>query len=122
MLLVGALLATNSFQAMRGLDFGLPRDQRPLGFERASSVVITLRAGGTLELDGRPIVAAELLDALRPRLASNAATLVVLRPEPEATYGEMVSIYDLLRRAGGAGVPVSNLAVSTRRDRDPFWY
>ena len=119
-LLVVFFLVTNLFAATRGLDFGLPAsDERAIVVDRAGAVVVAILPGGALEFDGEPMPPERLADALRPKLAANPTMPVILRPDPDATYGEMIAIYDLLR--GSAGVAAETIAIPTQREIDQFW-
>jgi biopolymer transport protein ExbD len=121
-LLIIFFMVTSTFAATRGLDFALPKDDKQQQIEREESVLITIRPGGALEVDGKPMRAEQILDYLKPILEVNQIKPVIIRPEPEAAYGDMVRIYDLLRRGKDAGVEVRNISIPTQREIEQFWY
>jgi biopolymer transport protein ExbD len=121
-LLIIFFMVTNTFAATRGLDFALPKDERATTIEKEESVLISVRPGGSLEVDGRAMRLEQVLDYLKPKLERNPGKPVIIRPEPEAPYGEMVRVYDLLRRGKELGVEVKNITIPTQREIDQFWY
>ncbi len=121
-LLIIFFMVTNTFAATRGLDFALPKDERATTIEKEESVLISIRAGGALEVDGKAMRLEQVLDYLKPKLERNPAKPVIIRPEPEASYGDMISVYDLLRRGKENGVEVKNITIPTQREIDQFWY
>ena len=121
-LLIIFFMVTNTFAATRGLDFALPKDERATTIEKEDSVLITIHAGGTIEVDGKSMRLEQILDYLKPKLAVNQTKPVIIRPEPEASYGDMVRVYDVLRRGKDVGVEVKNITIPTQREIDQFWY
>ena len=121
-LLIIFFMVTNTFAATRGLDFALPKEERATTIEKEESVLISIRPGGALEVDGRAMRAEQILDYLKPKLEVNKTKPVIIRPEPEASYGDMIKIYDLLRRGKDHGVEVRNITIPTQREIDQFWY
>lgn len=121
-LLIIFFMVTNTFAATRGLDFALPKDERATTIEKEESVLITIHPGGTLEVDGKSMRLEQILDYLKPKLAVNQTKPVIIRPEPEASYGDMVRVYDVLRRGKDVGVEVKNITIPTQREIDQFWY
>jgi len=122
-LLIIFFMVTSTFAATRGLDFALPKeDKNPPIIEKEESVLISIRPGGALEVDGKPMRAEGILDYLKPKLERNPGKPVIIRPEPNAAYGDMVKIYDLLRRGKELGVEVRNISIPTQREIDQFWY
>lgn len=121
-LLIIFFMVTNTFAATRGLDFALPKDDRATQIEKEDSVLISIRPGGALEVDGRAMRHDQLLDYLKPKLEKNQTKPVIIRPEPETAFGEMVRVYDLLRRGKDLGVEVRNITIPTQREIDQFWY
>ena len=122
-LLIIFFMVTNTFAATRGLDFAIPKEDRstPL-VEREESVLISIHAGGAIEVDGRGMRADQILDYLKPKLAINQTKPVIIRPDPDSAYGDMVRVYDVLREGKDKGVEVRNINVPTQREIDQFWY
>lgn len=122
-LLIIFFMVTSTFAATRGLDFALPKeDKNPPIIEKEEAVLIAIRPGGVLEVDGKPMQMGGILDYLKPKLERNPGKPVIIRPDPTAAYGDMVSVYDLLRRGKDLGVEVRNISIPTQREIDQFWY
>lgn len=122
-LLIIFFMVTSTFAATRGLDFALPKeDKNPPIIEKEEAVLIAIRPGGALEVDGRPMQLGGILDYLKPKLTNNPNKPVIIRPDPNAAYGDMVRVYDLLRRGKDLGVEVRNISLPTQREIDQFWY
>jgi len=122
-LLIIFFMVTNTFSATRGLDFALPKEEKnPPQIEREESVLIEVRPGGSFFVDGKPMAAGAILDYLRPKLAINQTKPVIIRPDPESSYGDMVKVYDVLRGGKDQGVEVKNISIPTQREIDQFWY
>jgi biopolymer transport protein ExbD len=122
-LLIIFFMVTNTFAATRGLDFAIPKDDKstPL-VEREESVLISIHPGGAIEVDGRSMRADQILEYLKPKLERNATKPVIIRPDPDAAFGDMVKVYDVLREGKSKGVEVRNINVPTQREIDQFWY
>ncbi len=122
-LLIIFFMVTNTFAATRGLDFAVPKEDRnPPSIEREESVLISVRQGGQIDVDGRPMALGEILQYLRPKLERNPLKPVILRPDPEAAYGDMVKVYDLLRGGKDNGLEIKNISIPTQREIEQFWY
>ena len=122
-LLVIYFMLTVTFSASKGLDFALPEDQDTDVIEPLEAVLVEVLPGGDLRVDGRPMVLGELLGYLAPKLAVNPGKPVILRPLPDATYGSMVAVYDLLRQGREAlGLERDiQIALPTEREMAEFW-
>lgn len=141
-LLIIFFMVTSTFAATRGLDFALPKDDKnPPVVEKEESVLISIRPGGSLEVDGRPMQISGIFNYLKPKLEPNPIKPVIIRPEPTAAYGDMVSVYDTLRQfrlvdrklVTREDVPSLtdeqwedarniNVSIPTQREIDQFWY
>jgi biopolymer transport protein ExbD len=122
-LLIIFFMVTNTFAATRGLDFAIPKEEKNAAqIEREESVLISIHPGGAIEVDGHAMRADQILDYLKPKLERNPAKPVIIRPDPDAAYGDMVKVYDVLRQGKDKGVEVKNISVPTQREIDQFWY
>lgn len=122
-LLIIFFMVTNTFAATRGLDFALPKEEKnPPLIEREESTLVEIRPGGQIVVDGRPMLAGEILDYLKPKLERNPLKPVIIRPDQDAAYGDMVRVYDILRGGKDQGVEVKNISIPTQREIDQFWY
>ena len=123
-LLIIYFMLTATFAATRGLDFAFPEeeDDPPL-IEREESTLIEIMPDRSLMVDGQPMRLDGLLDYIRPFLDADPRRPVIIRPDPAAPYGEMVRVFDHLRRAPElAGIEVRNIAIPTEREIQTFWY
>lgn len=122
-LLIIFFMVTNTFAATRGLDFALPKEEKtPPLIEKEESVLIEVRPGGTFVVDGSQKALSDILDYLKPKLERNPLKPVIIRPDPEAAYGDMVRVYDVLRGGKDKGVEVRNVSIPTQREIEQFWY
>jgi biopolymer transport protein ExbD len=122
-LLIIFFMVTTTFAATRGLDFALPKEEKnPPLIEKEEAVLIAIHPGGTLDVDGKPMPASQILDYLKPKLERNPLKPVIIRPDPDAAYGDMVKVYDVLRGGKDEGVEVRNISIPTQREIDQFWY
>lgn len=122
-LLIIFFMVTNTFAATRGLDFALPKDDKnQQAIEKEEAVLISIRPGGAIEVDGRGMRLNEILDYLKPRLERNQTKPVIIRPDQNAAYGDMVKVFDVLRAGKDKGVEVRNISIPTQREIDQFWY
>ena len=122
-LLIIFFMVTTTFAATRGLDFALPKeDKNPPLIEKEEAVLIAIHPGGTLDVDGKPMPTSQILDYLKPKLERNPLKPVIIRPDPDAAYGDMVKVYDVLRGGKDEGVEVRNISIPTQREIDQFWY
>ena len=122
-LLIIFFMVTNTFAATRGLDFAVPKeDKNTQTIEKQESVLLSVHAGGRFEADGRSIRLDEILDYLKPKLERDPLKPVIIRPDPDSSYGDMVRVFDVLRRGKDEGVEVRNISIPTQREIDQFWY
>ncbi len=124
-LLIIFFMLTNTFAATRGLDFALPKeDDSPPVIEKEESVLIEIQSGGQLVVDQKPMELSGLLDYLRPKLEANSRKPVIIKSDPEAPYGYMVEVFDVLRQ-GKDKLKLEkdiNISIPTQREIDSFWF
>lgn len=123
-LLIIYFMVTTTFAATRGLDFSLPpEDDTPPMVEKEEAVLIEIQPGGTYVVDQKPMQLSEILDYLKPKLERNPKKPVIIRPQPNAEYGYMVSVFDELRQAEDKiGMKVQNISIPTQREVEMFWF
>jgi biopolymer transport protein ExbD len=123
-LLIIYFMVTTTFAATRGLDFSLPQEEdTPPMVEKEEAVLIEIQAGGALVVDQKPMQLDEILDYLQPKLERNPRKPVIIRPQPDAAYGDMVDVFDELRQAEDKiGLEVQNISIPTQREIDMFWF
>jgi len=103
-LLIIYFMVTSVFSATRGLDFALPEDTDTPEIKQEDSIDVYVMPNGDIQVDSQTIIpAAEVSDRLLKyvfeKLEQNAEKPVILRTDPESTYGAMITVFDELRRA-----------------------
>ena len=83
----------------RGADVHLPNARRTTR-SHESSVVLTIDADGTVQLGASPIPRGAVAAAVRTALATRQGADVVLRGDAEASYGDVMGVFEELRIAG----------------------
>ena len=123
-LLIIYFMVTTTFAATRGLDFSLPKDDdTPPMIEKEESVLIEIQAGGLLMVDQKAMPLEDVLDYLKPKLEINQTKPVIIRPQENAQYGDMVDVFDELRQAKDKiGIEIKNISIPTQREIDMFWF
>jgi biopolymer transport protein ExbD len=123
-LLIIYFMVTTTFAATRGLDFSLPQEEdTPPMVEKEEAVLIEIQAGGALIVDQKPMQLGEILEYLKPKLERNPRKPVIIRPQQNAAYGDMVNVFDELRQANDKiGIEVKNISIPTQREIDMFWF
>ena len=121
-LLIIYFMLTTTFAATRGLDFALPEDDdSPPVIEPEDSVLVEILPGGDLLVDAKPMRVEEILDYLKPKLDNNPKKPVIIKPDPTAPYGAMVSVFDELRQGKVKIDHEVNVSIPTQREIDRFW-
>jgi len=149
-LLIVYFMVTTTFAATRGLDFSLPKDDdTPPIVEKEEAVLIEIRPAGDLVVDQEVKQLGDIFDYLKPKLERNPKKPVIIKPDPEAPYGQMVAVFDVLRRIKikqeGTAVQVYeidlraiqkaeeegeesdlgkdvNVSIPTQREIESFWF
>ena len=123
-LLIIYFMVTTTFAATRGLDFSLPQEEdTPPMVEKEEAVLIEIQAGGALIVDQKPMQLGEILEYLKPKLERNPRKPVIIRPQQNAAYGDMVNVFDELRQSKDKiGFEVKNISIPTQREIDMFWF
>jgi biopolymer transport protein ExbD len=123
-LLIIYFMITTTFAATQGLDFQLPKEENnPPTVEKEESVLIEIQPSGQLIVDNRPMQLDQVLEYLKPKLERNPLKPVIIRPDPDAPYGSMVTVFDELRQAKDKiGIQIKNISIPTQREIEAFWY
>lgn len=100
-LLIIYFMVTSVFSATRGLDFALPEDTNTPEIKQEDSIDVYVREGEALriEVDGKDTPLDQLIPYVFEKLKQNAEKPVILRTHPEGNYGNMITVFDELRRA-----------------------
>ncbi|NJL26675.1 MAG: biopolymer transporter ExbD [Thermoanaerobaculia bacterium] len=124
-LLIIYFMVTTTFAATRGLDFALPKeDDTPPIIEKEDSVLIEIRPGGEIVVDQKPMPLNEILEYLKPKLETNPKKPVIIKPDRNAHYGDMVAVFDVLRQGKDKlGLEKDiNVSIPTQREIETFWF
>ncbi len=98
-LLIVYFMVTTTFAATRGLDFALPKDDdTPPIVEKEEAVLVEIRSTGDVIVDQEVKQLGDIFDYLKPKLERNPKKPVIIKPDPDAPYGQMVAVFDTLRR------------------------
>jgi len=124
-LLIVYFMVTTTFAATRGLDFSLPKDDdTPPVVEKEDAVLIDIQPDGRLIVDQKQMELTEILEYLGPKLQNNPKKPVIIKPQPEAPYGMMVAVFDVLRQ-GKDELKLEkdiNVSIPTQREIESFWF
>ena len=145
-LLIVYFMVTTTFAATRGLDFSLPKDDdTPPVVEKEDSVLIAVTPAGEFLVDQKPMLSSEIIAYLKPKLEVNPKKPVIIKPDENSPYGNMVDVFDVLRRAklidgqlitrvDNPGLTEEeweekweegkdiNISIPTRREIESFWF
>jgi biopolymer transport protein ExbD len=91
-----------------GLHVSLPQAKAAEKLDRKPPVVLSLSKAGRVDLDGQDYALDQLIDAVQARLGEDKKQAIHLRADKEASYGDVVSLMDLLASHG-----LTRLAVLT---------
>ncbi len=122
-LLIIYFMVTSVFSATRGLDFQLPEDSTNTPeIKREDSIDIHVMQGGVIDVDGKQMSMDQILPYVADKLKQNPDKPVILRTDPEATYKDMIQVFDLLRQAPDKiGVEIKTISIPTQREIQNVW-
>lgn len=110
-LLIIFFMVTTVFSSQKGIDFGLPKEEKSNEYEPKEAVHIVVEASGRILVDQNPLNASDIQSYILPKLAVNPTKPVILQTDQDASYGDMVQVLDQLKLAD-----VKNIALPTRED------
>ena len=121
-LLIVFFMVTTVFSATKGLDFKLPKnEEEQLETEREEAVFIKVYPGGGVAVDRTPMGLDQILPYLQPKLERWPDKPVILYTDPEATYENMMAVYDVLNQGERKiGTKVKNIAIPTQREIEQY--
>jgi biopolymer transport protein ExbD len=122
-LLIIYFMITSAFSATRGLDFALPEESTtPPEIKQEDSIDVFVQPGGAIQVDGKGMVLDQILPYIGERLKQNPDKPVILRTDPQATYGDMIRVFDELRQAPDKiGMEIKTISIPTRREIENIW-
>ena len=74
--------------------------------------VLYLTRDGAIYLDEEPLAEAQIVPALRQRLAEGGEDNIVLRSDTHTEFGRVVSLMDMIKQSGFSRVSVSARAAA----------
>lgn len=121
-LLIIYFMITSAFSATRGLDFALPEDTQTPEIKQEDSIDVHVMRGGAIEVDGQGLSFEGLLPYIGDKLRQNPDKPVILRTDPDATYGDMIAVFDELRQAPDKiDMEIKTISIPTRREIENLW-
>ena len=122
-LLIIYFMVTSVFSATRGLDFQLPEDSNNTPeIKREDSIDIHVLQGDVIQVDGKQMSMDQILPYIADKLKQNPDKPVILRTDPEATYNDMIQVFDLLRQAPDKiGMEIKTISIPTQREIQNVW-
>jgi biopolymer transport protein ExbD len=126
-LLIIYFMITSAFSATRGLDFALPEDTTtPQEIKQEDSIDVYVLPGPVdeapiLEVDKNQMPLEGLVPYIAERLEQNQEKPIILRTDPSASYGNMIAVFDELRRAEDEIGTKMNISIPTQREIDNIW-
>jgi len=122
-LLIIYFMVTMAFSATRGMDFALPEEnQKVTEIKQEDAVDILVQPGGAIQVDGKPMPLEGVLPYVKSKLQQNPEKPVILRTDPNATYGNMLTVFDELRQAPEkVGIEIKTISIPTRREIENIW-
>lgn len=122
-LLIIYFMLTSVFSATRGLDFALPEENtQQTEIKQEDAIDVHVEQGGVLQVDGKATTLDQLLPYVAEKLKQNPDKPVILRTDPQASYGDMVRVFDQLRRAPDLiGMEIKTISIPTQREIQNVW-
>jgi biopolymer transport protein ExbD len=137
-LLIIYFMITSAFSATRGLDFALPEETDTPEIKQEDSIDVFVMPGGGIEVDKKGIPIDGLLPYVLEKLQQNPDKPVILRTDISATYGDMITVFDRLRRAneewtddegnplykdvnGDPLTEIKTISIPTQREIENIW-
>ena len=122
-LLIIYFMVTSVFSATRGLDFQLPDEsQTPPEIKQEDAIDIHVTADKTIRVDNQVMPLERLLPYIADKLKQNPEKPVILRTDPDATYGDMIRVFDELRQAPDKiHMEIKTISIPTQREIQNIW-
>jgi len=121
-LLIIYFMITSAFSATRGLDFALPEDTQTPEIKQEDAIDVHVLRGGAIQVDGIDKNLEGLLPYVAEKLKQNPDKPVILRTDPDATYGDMIRVFDELRQAPEKiDTEIKTISIPTRREIENLW-
>ena len=116
-LLIIYFMVTTVFSATKGMQFELPKDEEEKATKTEESIYIQVKPAGNIIVDGRPMALDQLLNYVVPKLKINQRKPVIIHPEPNTPYKEMIKVYDeLMASEAKTGFKIKTVVIPTQRE------
>ncbi|PSO81309.1 MAG: biopolymer transporter ExbD [Cyanobacteria bacterium QS_4_48_99] len=100
--IISTLYLTHS----QGLPVNLPQAATAQN-QRAAQVNVTIKSGGEIALNKKPIKLDALEAKVRPLIEPNSGTLVIVNADEKVKHGQVVGVMDRLRQVEGAKLAIA---------------
>ncbi|PSO58698.1 MAG: biopolymer transporter ExbD [Cyanobacteria bacterium QH_9_48_43] len=100
--IISTLYLTHS----QGLPVNLPQAATAQN-QRAAQVNVTIKSGGEIALNKKPIKLEALEAKVRPLIEPNSGTLVIVNADEKVKHGQVVGVMDRLRQVEGAKLAIA---------------
>jgi biopolymer transport protein ExbD len=116
-LLIIYFMVTTVFSATKGMQFELPKDEEEKATKTEESIYIQVKQAGNIIVDGRSMGLDQLLNYVVPKLRINQRKPVIIHPEPNTPYKEMIKVYDeLMASKAKTGFEIKTVVIPTQRE------
>ena len=116
-LLIIYFMVTTVFSSTRGMNFDLPKEDEEKPAQQEESIYIQIMPAGIIVVDGRGMQLDSLLDYVVPKLRINQRKPVIIHPEPNTQYQEMIKVYDeLMSSEKKTGFEIKTVVIPTQRE------
>ena len=93
-------MVTSSVMTQMGVEVSLPQASAGTATQQPEGAVVTLLAGGGLEVNGIKVTTDQFEGALKKVLATTSQKLVILEGDRAAYLGKAIEIMDMARKVG----------------------
>ncbi|PSP36698.1 MAG: biopolymer transporter ExbD [Cyanobacteria bacterium QS_8_48_54] len=100
--IISTLYLTHS----QGLPVNLPQAATAQN-QRAAQVNVTIKSGGEIAVNKKPIKLEALEAKVRPLIEPNSGTLVIVNADEKVKHGQVVGVMDRLRQVEGAKLAIA---------------
>ena len=100
--IISTLYLTHS----QGLPVNLPQAATAQN-QRAAQVNVTIKSGGEIALNKKPIKLEALEAKVHPLIEPNSGTLVIVNADEKVKHGQVVGVMDRLRQVEGAKLAIA---------------
>lgn len=120
-LLIIYFMITSVFSSTRGMNFDLPKEEDDKPAQQEESIYIQVMPAGNIIVDGRGMELDNLLDYVVPKLRVNQRKPVIIHPEPNTPYQEMIKVYDeLMSSPQKTGFEIKTVVIPTQRELQEY--